>query len=181
MNIQTIKISELRPAEWRATYMLKPDLKILTDSINDYGLLSPVIVQSGTGVIIDGFHRVLAVSKSQKLMKSYSAGIPCSVVDVGEVDAMIMHVRLNRGRGDVVAKYMSNIVKSVHRSRVYTIDEIDELLNMNVMESELMLDGSLIKMRKISEHAYSPAWVPIEAPSAQVGDVKIERPPNPDR
>jgi hypothetical protein len=45
-----------------------------------------------------------------------------------------------------------------------------------------MLDGDLIKNRKILEHNYARAWIPIEAPSSKVEDVfVIERPPNPDR
>jgi hypothetical protein len=53
---------------------------------------------------------------------------------------------------------------------------------MRSEELSLMLDGDLIKTRKISEHNYARAWVPIEAPSNKSEDiVLIERPPNYDR
>ena len=49
-------------------------------------------------------------------------------------------------------------------------------------EFHLMLDGSLLKHRKVSEHNYSRAWVPVEAdPKATELQVAIERPPNADR
>jgi len=39
-----------------------------------------------------------------------------------------------------------------------------------------------LKGKKLSEHTYSRAWVPIEAPAgSSPQSVKIERPPNADR
>jgi ParB-like chromosome segregation protein Spo0J len=181
MKIESVKPARLTPAPWRATHVLKPDLKILSDSISDYGLLSPLIVQKSSGLVIDGYHRLIAISSSKSLTKSYGDGVPCVLVNVDDIDAMVMHVRVNRPKGSIVAKHMSSIVKQIYQSRKYTIEQIDELFNMNVTESELMLDGSLIKMRKIKEHVYSPAWVPIEAPSGAQESVVLERPPNDDR
>lgn len=180
-NSKIINPAELKFAPWRATYTLKPDLKLLRSSIEDYGLLSPLVVQSGTGMVIDGHHRLACISSSRSLTKTYSSGIQCVTVDVDEVDAMVMHVRLNRARGLIVAKYMSGIVKKINQSRKYSIEQIDELFNMTVTESELMLDGSLVKMRKIKEHTYSPAWVPIEAAAKSNDVVMFEKPPNGDR
>jgi hypothetical protein len=51
---------------------------------------------------------------------------------------------------------------------------------MSMIEVDMLLDGSLIKMRKVSEHKYSKAWVPIEAPSGSVESIELERPPNAD-
>jgi hypothetical protein len=50
-------------------------------------------------------------------------------------------------------------------------------------ELELMMDGSMIKHRKVPNHRYSRAWVPIEAPAGTVDkkSADIESPPNPDR
>ena len=41
-------------------------------------------------------------------------------------------------------------------------------------EFDVLADGSLVKMRKIKQHSYSPAWVPIESTSGE--DIRIERP-----
>ena len=45
---------------------------------------------------------------------------------------------------------------------------------MTQNEFEVLLEGSLVKMRKIKQHTYSPAWVPIESASGE--DIHIERP-----
>ena len=104
-----------------------------------------------------------------------------AVVDIDTVDAMVMHIRLNRARGQIVAKYMSSVVRDIAASKKYSLHEIEELFNMNMLELDLMLDGSLLKMRKVKEHTYSKAWVPIEAPAGAVESVVLERPPNEDR
>ena len=45
-----------------------------------------------------------------------------------------------------------------------------------------MLAPNLIKHRKVPEHKYSRAWIPIEAPKVDEKNVpKFERPPNLDR
>jgi len=177
----SISPSLLKPATWRANFVLKPDLKVLTTSIETYGILSPIIVQKESKTIIDGHHRVIAISSSKKLSQRFAKSVPCIELDISDIDAMILHVQMNRGRGSIVAKRMSDIVKKIHQSRVYSIEEIDEFFNMTVIESELMLDGSLIKMRKIKEHTYSSAWVPIEAPAKSTERIILEKPPNQDR
>ena len=45
---------------------------------------------------------------------------------------------------------------------------------MTYDEFDVLLDGTLIKMRKIKQHTYSPAWVPIESKNGE--DLHIERP-----
>jgi hypothetical protein len=171
----------LQPATWRANYVLKPDLKVLSTSIETYGILSPIVVQKDSKTIIDGHHRIIAISSSKKLSQQYAKSVPCIELEISDIDAMILHVQMNRGRGSVVAKRMSDIVKKIYQSTVYTIEELDELFNMTVPESELMLDGSLIKMRKVKEHTYSSAWVPIEAPAKSADKIVLEKPPNEDR
>jgi hypothetical protein len=49
-------------------------------------------------------------------------------------------------------------------------------------ELQLLIDGSLLKQRKISQHTYSRAWVPVEA-DAKITEIQmsIEKPPNADR
>lgn len=173
--------SILQPATWRATHVLKPDLKVLVRSIEKYGLISPIIIQKDSNTIIDGHHRIIAISMSKELVKRFGKGVPCTEFDIDDIEAMIMAVQINRGRGLIIAKRMSNIVKHIYRSKKYSIDEIDEFFNMGVLESELMLDGSLIKTKNLKEHVYSKAWVPIEAPAKSKDVPIIESPPNMDR
>jgi ParB-like chromosome segregation protein Spo0J len=182
MEISKVKFDSIKPAPWRATHVLKPDLQVLADSLHDYGWVSPIIVQKSTGFIIDGFHRWVCAQSDKRIMKRDKKEIPVIFKDIDAIDAMIMHICLNRGRGQIVAKYMSVIVRDVHHSGKYNIDEIKDIFNMSYAEIGLMMDSSVIKQRKISEYNYSRAWVPIEAPKGSAEEMaEIEKPPNPDR
>ncbi len=88
----------------------------------------------------------------------------------------------------MVAHKLSKLVKTLKRVMRMTDTEYNDLFSMKFDELELMLDGSIIKHRKVASHNYSRAWVPIEAPpgttdsdSAIRQKVAIEKPPNPDR
>lgn len=175
------KLSEISGPPWRASHVLKPDLRLLVESIREYGVISPIVVQKKTMHIIDGYHRWLACVNDKSIQRSIGGVVPIAVFDVDNIDAMVMHIRLNRARGQLVAKYVSSIVRDIAASKKYSLNEIEELLNMNMLELDLMLDGSLLKMRKVKEHTYSKAWVPIEAPAGAVESVVLERPPNEDR
>ena len=180
-SISTMKLSELSGAPWRCGHMLKPDLRLLSESIRDYGIISPIVVQKKTMHIIDGYHRWLVCANDKTIQKQLGGVAPVVIFDVDNIDAMVMHIRLNRAKGQIVAKYMSSVVRDIALSKKYTLHEMEELFNMNMLELDLMLDGSLLKMRKVKEHTYSKAWVPIEAPAGAVESVVLERPPNEDR
>jgi ParB-like chromosome segregation protein Spo0J len=178
-----VPLSSIQPAEWRATYILKPDLRQLTASIRDLGWVAPLVVRREDQTIIDGFSRWLVAQKDKTVMVRDQQMVPVSWMEVDEVDAMIAHVRLNRARGSLVAKPLSNIIRDI-LARGYDESILQKMLGLSTDEFDLMAEGSLIKTRKLAEHTYSDAWVPVEAPP--VGAVvaprlQIERPPNQDR
>ena len=182
MEIEYVKGEELQPAPWRSTYVLKPDLKVLQQSLEEYGWLEPIIVNRETMEIIDGYHRVLLAGTSKKIRRRDKGMIPVRFVECDTPSAMLMHLRLNRGRGALFAKGVSAIVKIVVKSRMIDTSELREILAMSREEFDLMLDGTLLKQRKIENHTYSKAWIPIEAPAgAAEQKALIERPPNADR
>jgi ParB-like chromosome segregation protein Spo0J len=182
MQIEYVKWDELKPAPWRATHMLKPDIQVLADSLHDYGWISPIIVQKSTMHIIDGFHRWICAQADKKILKRDKKLIPVIYVDVDSIDAMVMHISLNRGRGSLVAKHMSAIIQDIYHSGKYGLEEIKNIFSMSYAEINLMMDSSIIKQRKITEYSYSKAWVPIEAPTRAAEQiVEIEKPPNKDR
>jgi hypothetical protein len=178
--MKTMKIEELRPAPWRTTHVLKPDLKLLSKAIEDYGLINPIVVQKNTGFIIDGFHRVISIATNKRLKSKYATNVPVHVVDCGDIDAMVMHIVLNRARGAIVNHHLSRTVKKIHQSGQYSAGALEDILGMSMIEVDMLLDGSLIKMRKVAEHKYSKAWVPIEAPAGAIDSMEFERPPNAD-
>lgn len=182
MEIEYIEWNKLQPAPWRATHVLKPDLQVLADSMHDYGWISPIIVQKSTMHIIDGFHRWVCAQSDKKILKRDKKLVPVLFKDIDSIDAMVMHICLNRGRGAIVAKYMSAIVRDVYHSGKYSLDELKDIFSMSYAEMGLMMDSSIIKQRKITEYSYSKAWVPIEVPAGMAEQiVEIESPPNADR
>jgi hypothetical protein len=181
LEIVWVPGAELQEAPWRANYILKPDVELLKRSLSQHGWIQPIVVQRSTNTIIDGYHRWEIASNIQPLMKAYSGCVPVVYHDMDAIDAMIMHIQLNRARGSLFAKDLSYLVRSIIKSRKYTEKDVRTLLRMGIEEFDLMTEGNLIKVKKYDQHQYSSAWVPVEAPKGIVHQPIIERPPNADR
>ena len=180
--IKYVDASKLVVPEWRATYILRPDLLVLSASLNEFGFIEPIHIRKETNEIIDGSERYLLATKNEQIKSVVGKTIPVIEHDIDSLTAMMLHLRLNRGRGLLVAKQMSKIIRNLKRSKKYDKTDFDNLLCMKQVELDLMLEPSILKHKKIHEHTYSRAWVPVEAPSAEkVETLSLERPPNADR
>lgn len=183
MNIKEVPIDSIRASKWRSTYMLKPELKLLARSMVEYGWVSPIVVRKKDNTIIDGYYRWFIAQNEPEFKKRHgNKTVPVVFADVDTIDAMMMHIRLNRTRGQLMAKGVSHLVNDILRSRKYDRKDLKVLLTMTEDELNVLIDGSLLKHRKISEHEYSKAWIPVEVAAAiPVNTVSIETPPNSDR
>lgn len=182
LNIENVSGGVLRPATWRSTYILKPDQKVLAESLRKYGWTSPIVASINTNTIIDGHERWLIAGDDSEIVKRDRGYVPVTWVDCDDIEAMIMHVRLNRARGQLYAKNLSSLLRKIVHSRAYDQRTLGRMLGMSGDEIDLLFDGGLLKSRKVSEHTYSRAWIPIEAPAgATTASMGIERPPNADR
>ena len=181
-----VKFEDLVIAPFKATYILRPDLLALSASLRDLGFIIPVVVQSSTNIVIDGNERVRLVTGQKSIASIVGDMCPVVKIDCDNLEAQMLHLRLNRAKGSLTAKNMSNIIRTLINSGRYKKAELGSLLQMKDDEIQLLLDGSLLKQRKISEHTYSRAWVPIEA-DPEITKIKtsapvsIEKPPNSDR
>jgi len=179
---KNLKIENLKPAPWRCNYVQAPEMKVLAQSIVEHGWIYPIVVSSSTMEIIDGFHRWVCAQNETSILERDGGVVPCLLVDVSGIDARIMHVQLNRPKGSLVAKKLSDLIRHVVHSRKYKDQDLQKKLMMTNQEFELLLDGTLLKGKKLSEHTYSRAWVPVEAEAGvSIQAVEIEKPPNPDR
>lgn len=183
LDIKYVDIDSLVIPEWKATYILRPDLLVLSTSLHQFGFIQPIHVQAGTNIIIDGSERINVAKVFPEVLDFTGGLVPVIFHDMDTPKAMLLHLRLNRGRSNLVAKQVSEIIRMLKRSGVYSVRQVGALLSMGSEELSLMLDGSLIKTRNIKEHNYAKAWVPIEAPSgkADANPIAIEKPPNSDR
>lgn len=163
-----VSTSSIRPPKWTTScYIVSPDYKRLSKSIDTYGFFSPIVIQKD-GAIIDGFHRWTVANELN------ISQVPVVVADVDDIEAMLLHIDLNRYRGIVIAKYLSRMMQRIMESDRFSEDQLRERMGLGQDEFDILLDGTLIKMRKIKQHSYSPAWVPIESKSGE--DIVIEKP-----
>lgn len=132
------------------------------------------------GIIIDGFHRWMLASDDPRLL--VKGKIPVQWIDCDEITAMVMHIKLNRNRGFVAARPLSAaVIKLIEMCG----DEASaqKLLGLGHEEFELLSQPQFLKKKKLVEHTYSRAWVPVEVPAGSaisVPEIQFEKPPSPD-
>jgi len=181
LKIEYFSVDSLKKGDWHSNHVLRPDLLTLSASMQKYGFIFPVLVRAEDNAIIDGYHRWMLAKDNPKMAARVGTQIPCIVHNVDTLEAALMHLQLNRGRGSLVAHKVAAVVRDLIFSNKYSEEDLDLLLSMKYDELSLLLDGTMIKKLNTSEHKYSRAWVPIEAPAGTVENFKTERPPNPDR
>ena len=165
-----VKPENLKTPNWRTTHILRPDLTGLMESIKTFGILYPLIAMED-GTIIDGYARWVVAHRLE------IPEIPVVFKDCNQVEAIILHIQLNRSRGQVIPYALSRAIRKL----AVAMDErkIMNSLNLTADEFDVLIDGSLVKKRKVQEHDYNAAWVPIESSSTE--DFQIEKPPTPDK
>lgn len=182
MKIQMLPTASIRPPKWRATSILRPDLLLLKSSLTESGWLQPIVVRVSDSSIIDGSERWNIACTDERFRKKHGDSVPVVFHDVDDIDAMVLHVRLNRARGFVHPVRLSSVVNKILISGKYEERDIAGILSMSDDELELLLTGDLIKKKNLQKYEYSRAWVPVEVPAEdEVPSSFIERPPNDDR
>lgn len=182
-TVETVHIDSLRPARWAASHLLRPDERLLVQSMTDWGWLQPLVVRAEDRTIIDGNLRWVMAKEQKSVMATVGDQVPVVWVTCDEVDAMVMHIRLNRAKGMQVATKLSSLLKWLIVSKKYDRRKIQNLLVMTNEEYDVLAEGLYLKKKSIKEHTYSRGWVPVEAPkpgSAIAGDITFERPANRD-
>lgn len=182
MKIEILPVTAIKPPKWRATSILRPDLLLLKTSMTESGWLQPLVVRLSDSSIIDGTERWNVVCSDERFRKKHGDKVPVVFHDVDEIDAMVLHVRMNRARGFVHPVRLSSVVNKIIISEKYGERDLSAMLSMSDDELELLLTGDLIKKKNLQKYEYSRAWVPVEVSSdEEVPSSFIERPPNDDR
>jgi hypothetical protein len=181
LDIDLVPVNALKPAAWRANWIVKPDQRLLAQSLIQNKWIYPILVRKADQTIIDGHHRWMLALENKKVLYAVGKEIPVIWIDCDEIEAMLIHAQVNLGRGRVLGDRLSSIIRLVHRSGKYSDGQIQEILKLNDDEFDALLDASIFKKRKVAEHQYSPAWVPVEVSSPSKDNaIRIERPPNED-
>ena len=182
MEISLVDNRQLKIPKWGANSILRPEKMLLKTSMIDYGWIQPMVVKKSDNTIIDGYQRYLISIDEEKFIKKYGRLVPVIYKDVDEVEAIIMHIRLNRARGIINAYALSRAVKRLIASGKYDENDLSNLFLMHDDEIDLLMSDGLLKKKNWQKYEYSRAWVPIEVAKPVVEQpLDIERPPNKDR
>jgi hypothetical protein len=182
MKVEILPLTAVQPPKWRATSILRPDFLLLKTSMTESGWLQPLVVRLADKSIIDGSERWNIACSDEKFSRKHGETVPVVFHDVDEIDAMILHVRMNRARGFVHPVRLSSVVNKIIVSEKYNERDLAPILSMSDDELELLLTGDLIKKKNLQKYEYSRAWIPVEVASdEEVPSSFIERPPNDDR
>ncbi len=182
MEISFVDNRKLKVSKWGVGSILRPDKMLLKESMIEYGWVQPIVVKKSDEAIIDGYQRYLISIEEDKFVKKYGRLVPVIYKDVDEVEAIILHIRLNRARGAVNSYALSRAVKRLISSGKYDDNDLSNLFLMHDDEIDLLMSDGLLKKKNWQKYEYSRAWVPIEVAKPIVEDVvAIEKPPNKDR
>ena len=97
MNIKTLKLADLKAAKYNPRKDLKPgdpEFEKLRRSIEKFGYVEPLIVNSRTGMTVVGGHQRLKV-----LQKLGHTEAECVVVDLPETEEKALNIALNKIEG----------------------------------------------------------------------------------
>lgn len=137
MNIKTLKISDLKPAEYNPRKITKNELDKLKRNIKEFGLVDPLIVNSDMTVI--GGHQRLKVLKALKYEECL-----CVVLDIPKDKEKALNLSLNRITGEWNDDLLTQLLSELSALENFDMQltgfdskEIDELLaNINTLQEK---------------------------------------------
>ena len=147
MKIETIEISKINPAVYNPRKDLKtgdPEYEHLKKSINEFGLIDPLIWNKRTGNLVGG-HQRLKILKGQ--------GIKCvevSVVDFDDVKEKALNIALNKISGDWDMPLLKDLLEELDTGDFdmdltgFTSKEIEDLMNQCFVPEEGLTDDDAI-------------------------------------
>jgi ParB/RepB/Spo0J family partition protein len=166
LEFKVVPIGDIKPNEYNPNRMSEHDFELLKLSIVEDGFSSPVLVQEGTDIIVDGEHRWRA-AKELGFEK-----IPIALTQMTPEEAMIATLRHNRAKGsediELVALMMRDFqelgcLDKVAGSLQMTDDEINRLIeDVDVPDA-------------LANDEFSEAWEPDdERPTDKATDTKAQ-------
>lgn len=125
MKIQSIPVSEIQPPQYvlRENPEERESMEELIQSIQDVGLISPILVTPA-----DGVYRVIAGHR--RLLACIHLGwqeIPARIVATDNADVLAMSVQENFARKDLSATEICGIIKELIINGEYSIPEVAQI------------------------------------------------------
>lgn len=144
LKIEYVDINQLKPVDYNPRKWDEDVIKGLTKSINKFGLVDPIIVNSALNRInnVIGGHFRLKVAKDL----GYKT-IPIVYVNIPNVEKeKELNLRLNKNLGkwdfDLLSKFDENLLAKVG----FTSEDLDEVFDIDVTPEEFNLEKELQKL-----------------------------------
>lgn len=161
-SIKWINCDTLVANHYNPNRVMNAEMNLIEHSILQTGWIQPILVNKNN-VIIDGFHRWTLSRLSPLLRSKYSNMVPCAVLDVTDVEAMVITVRINRAKGTHLAFRMSEYVRELVEKHKIPIDKLAVDIGATFDEIQLLMKSDMFEHKDVQNWAYSEAWVPAES------------------
>lgn len=148
MVIEIKKLKDLKPAPYNPRQSTKKQEQQLSESLDKFGVVEPIIFNKQTGFIVGGHFRV------RELKKLGYKEVECVIVDLNEQDERELNIRLNANTGefdwDVLANEFDANELNDWGLEVPTIENEEEkettkeerfLIELEFSDKESLLDG----------------------------------------
>ena len=141
MQIEKIKIENLKPAEYNPRKKLKPgdkEFEKLKNSIQEFGYVEPIILNKRTNTVVGGHQRL-------EVMKHLGyTDVDCVIVDLDEQKEKALNVALNKISGEWDIELLTDLLKELDKNGVVSLTgfetaELDDLFagtQYNVKEDD---------------------------------------------
>ena len=160
-HIEWLEADALSANNYNPNVVYTPELRLLEYSLLHNGWIHPILVSTEL-VIIDGFHRWRLAQDSRELCAKYGARVPCAVLELSEIEAMLMTVRINRAKGSHVAARVSHMVRNLIDDHNVPREYIAKGIGAQLAEIDLLYQKDVFASKDIKGAKYSKAWIPIE-------------------
>jgi ParB-like chromosome segregation protein Spo0J len=116
-GVKRVPIEKVRANDYNPNSVAPPEMELLETSIWEDGYTQPVVTvydpATDTYVVIDGFHRYLTISRSERVRAREKGMLPIVVLKKEMHDRMASTIRHNRARGSHNIELMSTIVSEL--------------------------------------------------------------------
>jgi len=161
-SIRWIECDKLVANHYNPNRVMNAEMNLIERSILQTGWIQPILVNKNN-VIIDGFHRWTLSRLSPSLRSKYNGTVPCAVLDVSDVEAMVITVRINRAKGTHLAFRMSEYVRELVEKHKIPMDRLAVDIGATFDEVQLLMKSDVFEAKDVQNWAYSEAWFPAES------------------
>lgn len=113
-RVQWVPASKVKANDYNPNSVSHHEMNLLHTSVSEDGYTQPVVTiydsDQDRYIVIDGFHRYLAVSSYEDLNEATGGYLPVVILEKSLADRMASTIRHNRARGKHSVQGMGNLV-----------------------------------------------------------------------